>query len=120
MLAWFRARMRRLSTLALAAFVVLVGASAAPHQEDCHDAACELLLPHDPDGHGIGSQSGSADDSLHCVFCHLTRSARRPEGTAHVAGPLAQAGSPVAATPFQPLHRYAPAQPPLRAPPSHL
>ena len=77
MLQWFRARARSVGATALLSLVTLTVGSALPHPDDCHDAMCAVVVPHDPSAHSIGRTDTSHDNRpLHCVLCHWTRIVR--------------------------------------------
>src|SRR6185295_18544287 len=84
MLQWFRARARSVGATALLSLVTLTVGSALPHPDDCHDAMCAVVVPHDPSAHSIGRTDTSHDNRpLHCVLCHWTRIVRPTATVAH-------------------------------------
>jgi hypothetical protein len=117
MLHWFRARASSIAAIAGVALTAAIGSSIAPHQDDCHDAAC-AVVQHDASAHSIGAPTQPGAEPIHCLVCHWARSFRphtearglitpasEPGITLHVEYFTAAAGAPVA-------------QPPLRSPPS--
>jgi hypothetical protein len=120
MLSWFRARTRGLSAFALVSLTALTLGSAIPHREDHHGGALDPLTRHDPNGHAVRSQSADEEPPLHCVLCHLTRAFRRPDASTHLAAPIGRSRVRALPTTAPVPHRHEAAQPPLRAPPSHL
>ncbi|HLG60178.1 MAG TPA: hypothetical protein VI485_32855 [Vicinamibacterales bacterium] len=119
MLQWFRSRARSIAAAALVSLATLTVWSAAPHEDDCHDAACvSIEVPHDPSAHSISRGSTAEERPLHCVLCHWTRIVRPSTLTAqHIAPaverdvrtPIDFAGAP---------QFVGAVQPPLRAPPT--
>jgi hypothetical protein len=120
MMSWFRARVSFIATFALVAMAVVGGSAVVPHEDDCHDVACQsIAVIHDASAHRVGVASFPEEDhALHCVLCHWARTFRpRPEArvvsSSSAAAPLAltlqlfvtAAGAPVS-------------QPPLRSPPA--
>jgi hypothetical protein len=119
MLQWFRGRARSIAATALLSLVTLSVWSAAPHQDDCHEAICaSVVVPHDTSAHSVGRDTSTTDRPLHCVLCHWTRIVR-PSATAasHLTPPVDCTvrflGDLVRAP-----QTFVAAQPPLRAPPS--
>jgi len=117
MLTWFRARARSISSVALVSLITLTVWSAAPHPDDCHDAECGVVAPHDPSGHSLGREQGSAEQPIHCVLCHWTRSVRPSSETAYLLAPAVEDDVRVHIDVFSALPQFQAAQPPLRAPP---
>lgn len=119
MLRWFRARARSVGTTALLSLVTLSVWSAMPHRDDCHDAICAVVVPHDPSAHSVGrADTSHGDRPLHCVLCHWTRIARPSASIAyHLAPAVDQAVRVPVDLVFAP-ETFLAAQPPLRAPPA--
>ena len=121
MLQWFRARARSVGAVALLSLVTLSVSSAMPHRDDdCHDAICAVVVPHDPSAHSIGRDDTSHNDRpLHCVLCHWTRIVR-PSATSafHLAPAVDRTVRFLFDVVRAPEAFLAAAQPPLRAPPS--
>jgi len=119
MLRWFRARARSIAATALLSLITLTGWSAAPHQDDCHDAICAVIVPHDPSAHRIGrAETSHADRPLHCVLCHWTRIVRPSANTAHHIVPVVERNARSFVNVVRSPQAVVAAQPPLRAPPS--
>lgn len=100
--------------------VVVGGAAVAPHEDDCHDAACHaVIVEHDASAHRVGAPS--VDDEthpLHCLVCHWVR-AFRPRTEARFVSALASDAGMRIPVQFVAISSRAPfAQPPLRSPPS--
>jgi hypothetical protein len=119
MLQWFRSQARSIAATALVSLATLSVWSAAPHQDDCHDAVCvSVVVPHDPSAHSIGRATTETDRPLHCVLCHWTRIVRpSAQATHHIALPLERNVRILVDIISAPQNVVA-AQPPLRAPPS--
>jgi hypothetical protein len=118
MLQWFRSRARAAAWAALLSLTTLTVTSAAPHQDDCHDAVCaSAVVPHDPSAHTVGRDTSSAERPLHCVLCHWTRIVR-PVDAAHHATPSAEHNVRSLVTVVVAPQFIVAAQPPLRAPPA--
>ena len=121
MLQWFRARARSVGTTALLSLVTLSVWSAMPHQDDCHDAICAVVVPHDPSAHSIGRAADTnADRPLHCVLCHWTRIARPSASIAHHLTPAVDRLVRLLVDVVVAPEAFLAAQPPLRAPPASL
>jgi hypothetical protein len=119
MLSWFRAHARAIAAAALLSLVTLSVWSAAPHQDDCHDAVCvSLVVPHDPSAHSIGRGASTTDRPLHCVLCHWTRTVRPSSSAAHPLAPAVARDVRFLVDVFSAPEANLAAQPPLRAPPS--
>ena len=119
MLQWFRARARSVGATALLSLVTLTVWSALPHQEDCYDEICAVLVPHDPSAHSIGRPDTSTGNRpLHCVLCHWTRTMRPSEKAAHPLAPAVDRAVRVLVDVVSAPEAFFAAQPPLRAPPS--
>jgi hypothetical protein len=119
MLQWFRARARSIGVIALLSLTTLTVWSATPHQDDCHDAICAVIVPHDPSAHSIGRADTSHDDRpLHCVLCHWTRIVRPSTNTAHHLVPVVERNARSFVNLVRSPQTVVAAQPPLRAPPT--
>jgi hypothetical protein len=119
MLQWFRARARSVGATALLSLVTLSVGSALPHPDDCHDAFCAVVVPHDPSAHSIGRADTSNDDRpLHCVLCHWTRIVRPSANTAHHIAPVVERNARSFVNIVRSPQSVVAAQPPLRAPPT--
>jgi hypothetical protein len=119
MLQWFRARARSIGATALLSLVALSAWSAVPHQDDCHDAICAVVVPHDPSAHSVGrADDGHADRPLHCVLCHWTRIVRPPAAASHHLTPAVDRAVRFLVNVVVAPDAFIAAQPPLRAPPS--
>lgn len=119
MLSWFRRQTRSIAGVALVALATLSVWSAAPHQDDCHDASCGVVTVHDPSGHRIGRTQGTSEQPLHCILCQWTRSMRTAApAVTHLPTPVVTIDVRVSVDVFSAQSQYSAAQPPLRAPPS--
>jgi hypothetical protein len=118
MLQWFRARARPVAATALLSLATLTVWSGSPHQDDCHDAVCAIVVPHDPSAHSVGRDSSSNERPLHCVLCHWTRVVRPTPSTAHDLAPAVEDNVRFLVDLFTAPQANFAAQPPLRAPPS--
>jgi hypothetical protein len=118
MLQWFRARAQSVGATALLSLVTLIVGSALPHPDDCHDAICAVVVPHDPSAHSIGRADTSNEDRpLHCVLCHWTRIVRPPVNTAYHLAPSRERNVRILVDIVSAPQYVVAAQPPLRAPP---
>jgi hypothetical protein len=120
MLQWCRVRAPRLAAITLVWMVAVGGVSVAPHQDDCHDAACSAIaVEHDPSAHRVGGPA-VADDShpLHCLVCHWVRAFRPHTEARFVSAPASDAGVRLPVQLFDLTGRAPVAQPPLRSPPA--
>ena len=119
MLQWFRTQARSIASAALVSLATLTVWSAAPHQDDCHDALCvSVSVPHDPSAHSIGRASSETDRPLHCVLCHWTRIVRpSPQTADHIALPAERNVRILVNIVIAP-QSFSAAQPALRGPPS--
>jgi hypothetical protein len=118
MLQWFRARAPVIAATALLSLVAISVWSAAPHQDDCHDAVCaSIVVPHEPSAHSIGRDTSTSDRPLHCVLCHWTRIVRPSPSTAHTLAPAVERNVRLLVDLFSAPQAIFAAQPPLRAPP---
>jgi hypothetical protein len=119
MLQWFRARARSIAATALLSLVTLTARSAAPHQDDCHEAICAAaMVPHDASAHSIGRDTSNAERPLHCVLCHWTRIVRPLAPAAHHITPAVENTVRFFVDSVPAPEAFLAAQPPLRAPPS--
>lgn len=120
MLHRVRAQARAIASTVLVAMAALALSAAAPHQNDCHDAACAVAIWHDPAAHSIRAAAPADDQThaVHCIVCHWHRSVRpRTEAAQHLARPVDVAvRTPIAA--FKAAGVFPAAQPPLRSPPA--
>jgi hypothetical protein len=120
MLQWFRARATHVAAATLVWMVVVGGAAVAPHENDCHDAACRaVIVEHDASAHRVGAPSVEDDTHpLHCLVCHWVR-AFRPWMEARFVSTLAsEAGMRIPPQFVAVSSRASFAQPSLRSPPS--
>jgi hypothetical protein len=120
MLQWFRIRAARVAATTLVGLIAVGGAAVAPHEDDCHDAACRAVaVEHDASAHRVGAPP--IDDEshpLHCLVCHWVRAFRLGAATRFVST-LASATSVRIPLQFFVVASRAPAaQPPLRSPPA--
>ena len=119
MLQWFRAKARSVGATALLSLVTLTVWSALPHQDDCHDEICAVIVPHDPSAHSVGrTDSSNGDRPLHCVLCHWTRTFRPSAQAAHPLAPAVDRAVRVLVHVVLAPEAFLAAQPPLRAPPT--
>ena len=118
MLSWFRGRARSISSAALISLITLTVWSAAPHPDDCHDAECGPVAPHDPSGHRVGREQKPGGQPLHCVLCHWTRIVRPTPETALHLSPAVGEVVRIHLVVFRAPSQFSSAQPPLRAPPA--
>jgi hypothetical protein len=119
MLQWFRAKARSVGATALLSLVTLTIWSALPHQDDCHDEICAVIVPHDPSAHSVGRSDTSHESRpLHCVLCHWTRIARPSVTVAHHIAPAVERSARLFVNVVRAPQAILAAQPPLRAPPS--
>jgi hypothetical protein len=118
-LQWFRVRARSIAATALLSLVTLGVGSAAPHQDDCHDAWCaSLVVPHDPSAHSIERATSHSERPMHCVLCHWTRIVRPSANDAHQLVPTVERYARFFVDFDSAPQAFVAAQPPLRAPPS--
>jgi len=120
MLQWFRLRAAPVAATTLVWMTAVGGAAVAPHEDDCHDAACRAIaVEHDASAHRMGA--APADDEsqpLHCLVCHWVR-ALRPRAEARFVSTVAsEAGVRMPVQFFVVSGRAPVAQPPLRSPPA--
>jgi hypothetical protein len=119
MMQWFRARARSVAATALLALVAITVGSALPHRDDCHDAICAVIVPHDPSAHSIDRVDTAHDDRpLHCVLCHWTRIVRPSATVAHHLTPAVDRAAGFLVDVVVAPEAFLAAQPPLRAPPA--
>ncbi len=119
MLQWFRACGRSIAATALLSLVTLTVGSALPHPDDCHDAICGVVVPHDPSAHSIGrGDTSHGDRPLHCVLCHWTRIVRPSATIAYHLTPTVDRTVRFLVDVAVAPEAFFAAQPPLRGPPS--
>jgi hypothetical protein len=118
MLQWFRARARSVAATTLLSLVALTARSAAPHQDDCHDAICAVAVAHDASSHSIGRDTSDAERPLHCVLCHWTRIVRPSADARQHDAPAVDGTVRFLVDSVYAPEAFLAAQPPLRAPPS--
>jgi hypothetical protein len=120
MLQWFRTHARSIASTALVSLATLTVWSAAPHQDDCHDAVCvsSVVVPHDPSAHSIGRASSETERPLHCVLCHWTRIVRPTASLSHHLAPSLEHNVRILVDIVRAPQYVVAALPPLRAPPS--
>jgi hypothetical protein len=119
MLQWFRGRARSIATTALISLVTLSVWSAAPHQDDCHEAICASeVVPHDTSAHSVGRDTSTTDRPLHCVLCHWTRTSRPSATAASHLTPAVDRAVRFLGDLVRAPQSFVAVQPPLRAPPS--
>lgn len=118
MLHWCRAQVRSIAATMLVSLATLSVWSAAPHQDDCHDAVCvSIVVPHDPSAHSIGRPSTDTDRPMHCVLCHWTRVVRPSANTPQQLAPSVERNIRILVDIVSAPQYVVAAQPPLRAPP---
>lgn len=120
MLQWCRVRAPRVAALTLVWMIAVGGAAVAPHEDDCHDAACKAIaVEHDAAAHRIGATSADADNHpLHCLVCHWVRAFRPRTEVRVVSAPATGSGVRIPVQFFTISSRAPSAQPPLRSPPA--
>jgi hypothetical protein len=119
MLQWFRTHARSIASTALVSLATLTVWSAAPHQDDCHDALCvSVVVPHDPSAHSIGRSTSESDPPLHCVLCHWTRIVRPSTSPSYHLAPSLEPNVRILVDIVRAPQYVVAALPPLRAPPS--
>src|ERR671922_866138 len=95
MLQWCRVRAAPLAAATLAWMFAVGGAAVAPHEDDCHDAACRAIaVQHDAAAHRVGGSS--VDDGrhpLHCLVCHWVRAVRPRTEARFVSTLVPEAGA---------------------------
>jgi hypothetical protein len=118
MLHWFRAHLRPFALAALVSLAGLASLSSVVHDSaECHDECAAGVVAHDPWSHAIGSTTAGAEQALHCILCHWTRTVRPSTEAAHeVARPVTCNLRSIPDSLVSPL-RVLQAQPPLRSPP---
>lgn len=119
MLQWFRVRAARVAATTLLWMLAVGSTAVAPHEDDCHDAACSpIVVEHDHSAHRISAPSADEDiHPLHCLVCHWVR-AFRPRTEARFVSALASESGVSLPVQFFAIASRAPvAQPPLRSPP---
>jgi hypothetical protein len=118
MLQGFRAHARSIAASALLSLATLTVWSATPHQADCHDAMCAVVVPHDPSAHSIGRDTANTERPLHCVLCHWTRIVRPSADAGHSLAPSSERNVRALVDVVSAPDAFIAAQPPLRAPPA--
>lgn len=120
MLQWFRARASAIASCAILAMGTVGGAAIAPHEDDCHDAACNaVVVEHDASAHRVGAPSADDDSHpLHCLVCHWVRAFRPRTEARFVSALTAETGVRIPVHFFTISSRAPVAQPPLRSPPA--
>ena len=117
MLHWFRARAASIAAIAGVALTAAIGSSIAPHQDDCHDAAC-AAVEHDASAHRIGAAADAGAEPMHCLVCHWARSFRHRTDARVLTTPASEPGITFHAEYFTAAVSALVAQPPLRSPPA--
>jgi hypothetical protein len=118
---WFRVHASRIATTAILTLAVLGVSAAVPHQDDCHDLACQpLVVEHDASAHRFTSPETPADHALHCLVCHWARAFRPRTEARLLTAPASGAGITFHIEYFTAAPNTPAAQPPLRSPPSSL
>jgi hypothetical protein len=120
MLQWFRVRAARVAAVTLIWMIAVGGTAVAPHEDDCHDAACRaVIVEHDASAHRIGGPSVDADGHpLHCLVCHWVRAFRPRTEARFVSAIASEAGVRLPVHGVVISRRAASARPPLRSPPA--
>ncbi len=120
MLQWFRVQAARVAAATLVWMMAAGGAAVAPHEDDCHDAACSpIVVEHDASAHRVGAPSVEDDGHpLHCLVCHWVRAFRPRTEVRFVSAPASQAAVRLPVRSFVIPSRAPVAQPPLRSPPA--
>jgi hypothetical protein len=117
MLYWFRARASSIAAIAAVALTAAIGSSIAPHQDDCHDAAC-AAVQHDASAHRIGAPADAGGEAMHCLVCHWARSFRPRTEARVLTAPASEPGITLHVEYFTAAVSAPVAQPPLRSPPA--
>ena len=117
MLQWFRVRASYFATLAIAVLAGAGVASGLPHEIDCYDGQCGIVL-HDASAHRIGAAQQGGADHHHCLVCHLSRAFRVRSETRALVVPAAEPREHVHVEYLSVAVTAPVAQPPLRSPPS--
>jgi hypothetical protein len=120
MLQWFRARASGIAVTAMLSMAIVSGAAIIPHEDDCHDAACQAIAVEDnAAAQRVGATSVEADNHpLHCLVCHWVR-AFRPRTEARFVSLLSTDTAVGISVETVAVSGRAPvAQPPLRSPPT--
>lgn len=120
MLQWFRIRAPRVAAITLVWLVAVGGVAVAPHEDDCHDAACSaLVIEHDAAAHRVGAPSSDSDGHpLHCLVCHWVRAFRPRTEARFVSAVATETAARIPVQYFEISSRAPAAQPPLRSPPA--
>lgn len=120
MLCWFRVHAPRIALAAILSFAAVGASAVAPHEDDCHDAACwAMAVEHDAAAHRLSARPTGADaQPLHCLVCHWGRSFRPRTEARVLFTPVAETAAAVHVEIFTAAAAAPAAQPPLRAPPT--
>jgi hypothetical protein len=105
---WFRVHASRIATVAMLSLAAVGVSAVGPHEDDCHDTACQaIVVAHDESAHAITAPDTADPD---------------PPRTEHrvVTAPVSEPGITLHVDYVAPAARTAVAQPPLRSPPSSL
>ena len=116
---WFRVHASRIATAAMLSLAAVGVSVAAPHDDDCHDAACHpFAVEHDASAHRITAPAAADSHPLHCLVCHWARSFRPRTESRVLPTPAVEPGITVHVEYFTAAVSASVAQPSLRAPPS--
>ena len=116
---WFRVYASRIATAAILSLVAVGMSAAAPHEDDCHDAACHpIAVEHDASAHRVAAPAAAAEHPPHCLVCHWARSFRPHTESRVLTAPASRAGVTIHVEYFTAAVTAPAAQPPLRSPPS--
>jgi len=119
MLQWCRFRAARVAATTLVWLIAVGGAAVAPHEDDCHDAACRAIaVDHDASAHRVGAPSADESHPLHCLVCHWVRAFRPRAEARFVSAVAAESGVRIPVQVFEISSQAPAAQPPLRSPPA--
>ncbi|OFW50720.1 MAG: hypothetical protein A3G77_17420 [Acidobacteria bacterium RIFCSPLOWO2_12_FULL_68_19] len=120
MLQWFRSRASSIAVCAVVAMGVVGGSAVVPHEDDCHDAACQsVAVVHDAAAHAVRAPiAPETEHPLHCLVCHWVRAFRPRTEARVVSAPTSDAGAGMPVQFFAIFSRAPVAQPPLRSPPA--
>jgi hypothetical protein len=118
---WFRVHASRIATVAMLSLAAVGVSAVGPHEDDCHDTACQaIVVAHDESAHAITAPDTADPDPPHCLVCHWARSFRPRTEHRVVTAPVSEPGITLHVEYVAPAARTAVAQPPLRSPPSSL
>lgn len=116
---WFRVHASRIGTAAVVTLAALVVSAAVPHDDDCHDTACQAAaVEHDSSAHRLAAPAGVDEHGFHCLVCHWARSFRPRSEPRVLATPISEPGITIRFECFTAAITAPAAQPPLRSPPS--